>query len=68
MTEEYLAAGDMEEVFEEVVNAMESEGIDFKEEVGHFSVDIPSRPDLSFTVYIVDKNIDDVFSKYEGFH
>jgi len=68
MSEEMMVGGDIEEIFEAIVSEMEGEGMDFKEEVGFFQVEIPNRSDLSFTVYVVDKKTEDMFTNVEGLH
>lgn len=67
-TLKHFPEGEIGEIFEAIVSDMEGDGIDFKEEVGFFQVEIPSRSDLSFTVYVVDKKTEDMFTNAEGLY
>lgn len=63
MTEEVCDT--LEEVFIKIIEGMEEEGIDFKEEVGRFTMELDKRPDLHIEVYLVDKKTHEEFEKYD---
>ena len=54
---------DFEETLEAIINDIEGEGGDLKEEVAEIQLTLQARPDILISITFVDKATDDSFNK-----
>lgn len=63
----YETKDSLEEAITSAIDDLEEEGIDFKEEVGRIILSLPSREDLYVEVYVVDKQVHELFNQHEEY-